>query len=101
CVMSSPADELDAIAAELSFSGVVRIDRRARVELERAYGEAHRGFRIPNTVDTRFAIASGTKAFTALVVVGLVEDGRLELGTTARSILRDDLPLIDDEVTIE
>jgi CubicO group peptidase (beta-lactamase class C family) len=99
--MSSVADELDAVAVEVSFSGVVRIDRQGRVELERAYGHAHRGFGIPNTVDTRFAIASGTKAFTALVVVGLIEEGRLELGTSARSILRDDLPLIDEAVTVE
>ncbi len=38
---------------------------------------------------------------TALAVVSLVEDGALELATTARSILGDDLPLIDDDVTVE
>ena len=34
---------------------------------------------IPNTVDTQFAIASGTKGLTALTVVSLIEDGALDL----------------------
>jgi CubicO group peptidase (beta-lactamase class C family) len=56
---------------------------------------------IPNTVETRFAIASGAKGLTALVVVSLIEQGVLDLSSTARSVLRDDLPLIDDRVTVE
>jgi CubicO group peptidase (beta-lactamase class C family) len=38
---------------------------------------------------------------TALAVVSQIEDGTLQLETTARSLLRDDLPLIDEEVTVE
>jgi CubicO group peptidase (beta-lactamase class C family) len=34
-------------------------------------------------------------------VVSLIEDGSLELGTTARSVLGEDLPLIGDDVTLE
>ena len=83
------------------FSGVVRVDRGGEVELAKAYGLAHRGYGIPNTVDTQFAIASGTKGLTALAVVSLIEDGALELATTARSVLGTDLPLIGDDVTIE
>jgi CubicO group peptidase (beta-lactamase class C family) len=93
--------DLDALAAETGFSGAVRAEDRTGVIVEKAYGLAHRGYEIPNTVDTRFAIASGTKSLTALVVMSLVEDGRLELGTTARSVLGDDLPLIADDVTVE
>jgi len=99
--MSGLQSELDGLASETGFSGVVRIDRGDRVELARAYGLAHRGYGIPNALDTRFAIASGAKGFTALAVVSLVEDGRLELSTTARSVLGRDLPLIEDGVTIE
>jgi CubicO group peptidase (beta-lactamase class C family) len=93
-------DGLDALAAHERFSGVVRIDRAAEVELAAAYGMADRRWAIANTVETRFAIASGSKAFTALAVVSLIEDGVLELGTTARSVLGRDLPLIDDRVTV-
>jgi CubicO group peptidase (beta-lactamase class C family) len=56
---------------------------------------------VPNTVDMRFGIASGTKTITALTVMSLVDEGILDLTTTARSLLGGDLPLIDDAVTIE
>jgi CubicO group peptidase (beta-lactamase class C family) len=93
--------QLDALASETAFHGVVRVDRAGQVELAKAYGLAHRGWAVPNTVDTRFGVASGNKGMTALTVVSLIEDDVLELTTTARSILGADLPLIDDEVTIE
>ncbi len=99
--MAALAQELDELAGESSFSGVVRVNRGEEVVVQKAYGLAHRGHAIPNEVDTRFAIASGVKGMTALTVVSLVEDGALELETTARSILGDDLPLIGDDVTIE
>jgi CubicO group peptidase (beta-lactamase class C family) len=99
--MPDSSPQLDDLASETAFSGVVRIDRGGEVELARAYGFAHRALEIPNGVDTRFGIASGAKGFTALAVVSLVEDGVLELSTTARSVLGDDLPLIDDRVTVE
>ncbi|MGH3136837.1 MAG: serine hydrolase domain-containing protein, partial [Gaiellaceae bacterium] len=99
--MSTLELELDAIAEETSFSGVVRVDRGDRTEIAKAYGLAHRGYEIPIEVDTRFAIASGTKGLTALTIVSLVEEGLIELTTTARSVLGDDLPLIGDDVTVE
>ena len=99
--MSSLETELDEIATETAFAGVVRIDRGSEIELAKAYGLAHRGYEIPNEVDTCFAIASGAKGMTALAVVSLIEEGRLEPSTTARSILGTDLPLIDDAVTVE
>ena len=94
-------DSLDSMADRTAFSGVVRVDRSGTVELAKAYGLADRGHGIANTVDTQFAIASGAKGLTALAVVSLIEDGTLALETTARSVLGDDLPLIDDGVTIE
>jgi CubicO group peptidase (beta-lactamase class C family) len=83
------------------FSGVVLVSRGDETLVSEARGYAHLGYGVENTVDTRFAIASGTKGFTALVVVGLIAEGRLSLETTARSVLGGDLPLIDDTVTVE
>src|SRR6266511_5074472 len=94
-------DAVDSIAEANGFSGVVCVDRSGDIELAKAYGLAHRGHEIANTVDTQFAIASGTKGMTALTVVSLIEEGSLDLSTTARSVLGRDLPLIGDEVTIE
>lgn len=53
------------------------------------------------TTDHRLAIASGSKGFTALAVMSLVEEGVLDLSTTARSLLGPDLPLVADDVTVE
>ena len=99
--MPTLEDEVDAIAAADGFSGVVRIDRGGEIELARAYGLADRAHGIPNALDTQFATASAAKSLTALAVVSLVDDGVLDLSTTARSVLGDDLPLIRDDVTVE
>jgi CubicO group peptidase (beta-lactamase class C family) len=73
--MSGLEGSLDRIAAETGFSGVVRVDRGDEIHLIKAYGLAHRGWGIANTVDTRFAIASGSKGLTALTVMSLIEEG--------------------------
>lgn len=93
--------DVDKVAEETGFSGVVSIDLAGEIEFAKAYGLANRTYQVPNTVDTRFGIASGSKGFTALAVLSLVEDGALELSTTARSLLGKDLPLIADDVTVE
>lgn len=99
--MRSLAEVVDEAVRRAGFTGVVRVDRDAGTELAVAYGLADRAHGIPNTVETRFATASGTKTLTALVVLGLVERGVLSLDTPARALLRDDLPLVADDVTVE
>ncbi len=92
---------VDQLVAENRFSGVIRVDRGTEPVLERAVGWAHRAQQVPMNVDTRLAMASGSKGLTALVVHSLAADGMLPLTTPARDLLGDDLPLIDDRVTVE
>ena len=99
--MNPLEDAVDSLARSTGFSGVVRVDRSGTLAFAEAYGLADRGHDIPNTIDTQFAIASGVKGLTALTVGSLIEEGSLDLDTTARSVLGADLPLIDDRVTIE
>jgi CubicO group peptidase (beta-lactamase class C family) len=99
--MESLEEEVDRIAAETSFSGVVRVDRGDNMEFAKAFGLAHRGLGIANTTETQFAVASAVKGMTGLTVVSLIVDGTLELSTPARAILGKDLPLIEDDVTVE
>lgn len=94
-------DAIDTVARDSGFTGVVRVDRAGTTEFGKAYGLADRAHEIANTIDTKFALASGAKGFTALTVMSLVGDGSLALDTTARSLLGDDLPLIEDAVTVE
>ena len=95
------AQRVDALITKTGFSGVIRVDRAGETVLERAAGWAHRAHEIAMTVDTRLAMASGSKWFTALVVLSLAADGLLPFTTRARELLGDDLPLIDDGVTVE
>lgn len=92
---------VDGVAADTGFSGVVWVDRGGEVLLAKAYGFADRAHGIPMTVETQIAVASGSKGLTALTVVSLIESGQLELATTARSLLGDDLPLVGGDVTVE
>lgn len=99
--MTLTQDALDRLADEHSFSGVVSVDVAGERHVSGAYGFAHRAHRVPTTIDTRFGVASLSKAFTALAVMSLVDEGVMSLDMTARSLLGDDLPLIDDRVTVE
>lgn len=92
---------LDAAVRMGSFTGVVTVDVGDERRFERVEGYAHRALRVPNTAQTRFAIASGSKTFTALAVLRLIEEGVLSLDTRVRGILGADLPLIADDVTVE
>jgi CubicO group peptidase (beta-lactamase class C family) len=98
--MADLAESVGRVASEMGFSGVVRFDDHNGTPVLEAFGLARRGFGLPNTVDTQFAIASGGKGFTALAVVSLIEDGTLALDTTARSVLGPDLPHVADDVTV-
>jgi CubicO group peptidase (beta-lactamase class C family) len=92
---------VDATARESGFSGVVRVDRRGVTEVAQAHGYADRAHGIGTTLDQQLGTASATKGLTALTVMALVEQGTLDLSTTARSLLGDDLPEIADDVTVE
>ena len=45
---------VDEIAADDGLSGVIRIDIARAPAVQHAYGLAHRGLSVPNTVDTGF-----------------------------------------------
>lgn len=65
--------------AEREFSGVVLVTLGDSIVIERAYGEAERSFVVPNRTDTRFEIASISKAFVAAAVLRLAADGAVDL----------------------
>lgn len=92
---------LERAIGEHGFTGAVRVDCAGITEVAVAHGLADRAFDIPNTVDTQFGVASAAKAVTALAVVSLVAEGRLELATPVRTLLGADLPEVDDGVTVE
>ena len=59
------------------FSGAVLVARHDEPVFCQAYGLAHQGFGVPNTVDTKFNLGSMNKMFTAVAITQLAEQGKL------------------------
>lgn len=71
------------------FSGSVLIAKNGKILLNKAYGMANYKNKIKNTTDTRFLIASLTKAFTATAIMQLAENGKLKLTDTLDKYIPD------------
>jgi CubicO group peptidase (beta-lactamase class C family) len=76
------------------LSGAVLVARRGRPVFAQAFGMAQRDPPTPNTLDTRFELASLSKLFTAVAVGQLVDRGRLAFDTPVSTVLPD-YPRID------
>jgi len=59
------------------FNGVILAARGDTVVFEKAYGMANYEFNVPNTIETRFAIASVTKRFTSVILLKLFAEKKL------------------------
>ena len=98
--MSELATLLDAAVDEHRFSGVIDIRHGGVALYAKAAGLADRSRQIPNTLDTRFGIASGTKFLTALAIGKLIENGKLSFATPVRDCIAIDFPRYSPEITI-
>ncbi len=72
------------------FSGAVLIAQGDDILLNAAYGNASTRYAVPNTLSTRFNLASANKMFTASIILRMVEKGVLALDTTVSDILGED-----------
>jgi CubicO group peptidase (beta-lactamase class C family) len=91
---------IDRYHAERDFSGVCLVRQGDRDIVHQAWGLAHRGFGIPNTVATRFDVASVTKLFTAAAILQLVDRGLLALDARLMPLLGISGTPISDDATI-
>jgi CubicO group peptidase (beta-lactamase class C family) len=69
------------------FNGVTLVAEDGQVAFEKAYGYANMEWKIPNTLHTKFRIGSLTKQFTAMLIMQLVQEGRLRLDGTVSEYL--------------
>jgi CubicO group peptidase (beta-lactamase class C family) len=76
-------DKIDRLvndyAVNKGFMGTVLVADKGKVIFSKGYGLADADRNIPNTTDTRFLIGSITKQFTSMLVMQLVQQGRLKL----------------------
>jgi CubicO group peptidase (beta-lactamase class C family) len=87
---TQPSRDIQALSADLDtmlqkitkagvFSGSVLVAQNGQVILSKGYGFADREQKIPNTAQTKFCIASITKQFTAMAIMMLQEQGKLNV----------------------
>lgn len=77
------ASEADKYLSELTqlgrFGGAVLIARSGKIILNKGYGMANLEHGVPNSSQTKFRLASMTKAFTATAIMMLAERGKLNI----------------------
>ncbi|WP_245822955.1 serine hydrolase domain-containing protein [Brachybacterium avium] len=95
------AATLHTAVEDSAFSGVIRVDHGGTTVLEQGYGLADRAYEIAMTPGHRLGVASISKGFTALAIGALIDDGALALDAPVRPLLGEDLPEVDDAVTVQ
>lgn len=77
------SEKIDKILMEYydarQLNGVVLVAEKGRVIYKKAFGYADYGWAIKNRVDTKFRIYSASKQFTAMLILQLVQEGRIHL----------------------
>jgi D-alanyl-D-alanine carboxypeptidase len=71
------------------FQGTVLVAQSGALTYQKSFGLSNKAFAVKNTPDTRYRVASITKAFTAVIVLQLVEEGKLNLGGKIKTYLPD------------
>ena len=94
-------DQIEQVACETDFSGIVSIFQADSPLYEQAFGYRDVPNQAPNSPATRFGIASGTKFSTALGIGRLIDQGLLELETQVGELSPDYVEFIDPRATIQ
>ena len=94
-------DQIEQVACETDFSGVVSIHQADSPLYAQAFGYRDGPNQLPNSPETRFGIASGTKFFTALGIGRLIDQGLLTLETQVGELSHEYTGFIDPHATIQ
>lgn len=71
--------KVDSYLREKNFQGSVLIAKEGKVLFSKGYGFANAEHKIPNTTNTVFRLGSITKQFTAVAILQLQEQGRVNV----------------------
>lgn len=98
------AAKIDALVRQYvdnkQFNGSVLVAENGQVIVKKGYGMANMEWSIANTPDTKFRLGSITKQFTALLIMQLVEKGKLNLEEHISTYLPDYPKATGDRITI-
>nr|WP_199000607.1 serine hydrolase domain-containing protein [Flavobacterium sp. ASV13] len=80
---------MDAQFTINDFSGTVLISKNDSILLKKAYGFADYEWKVKNTIDSKFSLASVSKQFTAVAILQLAENGKLSLDDSLNKYFSD------------
>ena len=82
------------------FNGAVLVAENGKVIFKKGYGMANMEWNIPIETDTRFRLGSITKQFTSMLVLQLVQEGKIKLEGKLTDYLPDYRKDTGDRITI-
>jgi CubicO group peptidase (beta-lactamase class C family) len=82
------------------FNGVVLVSQKNKIIYKKAFGIADREWDIPVTIDSKFKIASLSKSFTAMLILQLIDKGRIRLDGSIKEYCPDYQGMLGDSITI-
>ncbi len=82
------------------FNGSVLVADHGKVIYKKGFGLANREWDIPNAPDTKHRLGSITKQFTAMLIMQLVAEGKLDLQATISKYLPDYSKVNGEKITI-
>ncbi|NCD70541.1 serine hydrolase domain-containing protein [Mucilaginibacter agri] len=80
---------IDSFVVKNNFNGTVLIAKEGVVGYKKSFGLANFQLNVPNNPDTRYKVASITKAFTSVLILQLYEQGKIDLNKTISAYLPD------------
>ncbi len=78
---------MSALQRNGQFNGTILVKKNEDVIYERAFGLANREWGVRNTLDSKFLIGSVSKAYTALMVLILANEGSIDLNATINAYI--------------
>ncbi|SIO31885.1 CubicO group peptidase, beta-lactamase class C family [Singulisphaera sp. GP187] len=98
--LASQVDEfMESRVQRDRFSGSILVARDGKVLVRRGYGMANLEHDVPNMPETKFRLGSITKQFTAMAVMILQEQGKIDVHEKIKKYLPD-APPAWDEITV-
>lgn len=98
----SKADRfIDSFARKNNFNGTILIEQNSKAVYKKSFGFANFAFKVPNTTDTKYKVASITKAFTSVLILQLYEEGKIDLETPIITYLPDYKGSAGDKVSVK
>ena len=82
------------------FQGSVLVSENGKIIYKKGFGSANMEWDIPNAPDTKHRLGSITKQFTAMLIMQLVAEGKLDLKATVSKYLPEYSKINGDKITI-